>query len=367
MRKIRTVVCGTTFGLFYLEALKRLNEKFEIVGILANGSERSKRCAANFNTDLYTDINQVPKDIDLACVVVRTRALGGKGTEIATYFLENGINVIQEQPIHPKDLEECYRIALKNGVHFQTGDVYPQLDSVSRFIQGARKLNEIHGKPLYINLSCAPQVSYPAMDILMNSLPDIRSWNFSGNVKVGPFRVLTGTLNQIPICLEIHNEVFPKDPDNNMHLLHSITFMYESGHLSLQDTFGPVIWNPRLDIPTRLYNYGDVKSEVPEYMYENTAHFLGGYCGRNFKHIITDIWPEAVKRDLLLVLKGINDKKLFKAKGQKEMICSRQWNEMTKFLGYADIMDKKLSKIALTDILENTFQGQRRHEHESYQ
>lgn len=42
MQKIRTVVCGTTFGLFYLEALRRLNDKFEIVGILANGSERSK-------------------------------------------------------------------------------------------------------------------------------------------------------------------------------------------------------------------------------------------------------------------------------------------------------------------------------------
>ena len=86
MQKIKTLVCGTTFGLFYLEALQRLNDKFELVGILANGSERSKRCAANYNTTLYTDIDQVPKDIDLACVVLRTRALGGKGTEIAKYF-----------------------------------------------------------------------------------------------------------------------------------------------------------------------------------------------------------------------------------------------------------------------------------------
>ena len=365
MQKIRTVVCGTTFGLFYLEALRRLNDKFEIVGILANGSERSKRCAANFNTTLYTDIRQVPKDIDLACVVIRTRALGGKGTEIAAHFLENGINVIQEQPIHPKDLEECYRIALKNGVYFQTGDVYPHLDGVETFIRSAHKLNEIHDRPLYMNLSFAPQVSYPLMDILMNSLPDIRSWEFSGNVKAGPFRGITGTLNKIPVCMEIHNEVFPKDPDNNMHLLHSITYMYESGHLSLQDTFGPAIWNPRLDIPVELYNYGDVKSEVPEYMYEKTGHILGGYHSRNFKQIITDIWPEAVKKDLLLVLKGISDKRLLNAKGQKEMICSRQWNEMTKYLGYADIMDKKLSKATLTDILEKSVQEQRRHEYES--
>ncbi|MFR6328563.1 MAG: hypothetical protein ACLUOI_06865 [Eisenbergiella sp.] len=124
--------------------------------------------------------------------------------------------------------------------------------------------------------------------------------------------------------------------------------------MSLQDTFGPAIWNPRLDIPVELYNYGDVKSEVPEYMYEKTGHILGGYHSRNFKQIITDIWPEAVKKDLLLVLKGISDKRLLNAKGQKEMICSRQWNEMTKYLGYADIMDKKLSKATLTDILEKS-------------
>ena len=352
MQKIKTLVCGTTFGLFYLEALQRLNDKFELVGILANGSERSKRCAANYNTTLYTDIDQVPKDIDLACVVLRTRALGGKGTEIAKYFLENGINVIQEQPIHPKDMEECYRIALKKRVYFQTGDVYPHLENVKKFIWSAQKLNEIHGRPLYMNLSFSPQVSYPLMDILINSLPDIRSWEFSGNVKVGPFRVLTGTLNQIPICMEIHNEVFPKDPDNNMHLLHSITYMYESGHLSLQDTFGPTIWNPRLDIPVQLYNYGNVTGKVPEYMYENTVHVLNGYQECNFKQIIANLWPEAVKQDLLLVLQGISDKKFFKMKGQKEMICSRQWNEMTRYLGYADIMNRKLGKIALTDILE---------------
>ncbi len=351
MHKIKTIVCGTTFGLLYLEALKKLGDKFELIGILAKGSERSKRCAANFNCTLYTDTEQVPKDVDLACVVLRSRALGGKGTEIANYFLDNGINVIQEQPIHPKDLEICYRSALKHGVYFQTGNVYSHIGSIKNFAQLANKLNEIHGKPLYMNLSFSPQVSYPLMDILLKALPDIRLLRLNNNIKVGAFRILTGTLDQIPLCMEINNEVFPKDPDNNMHLLHSIMFMYESGHLSLQDTFGPVIWNPRLDIPTKLYNYGKVQSDIPEYMHENTAYILGQYNSKTFKDIITTIWPEAVRQDLLLVYKGIGDKKQIYDRGQQEMLCSKKWNEMTKFLGYADIMKEKMDKLMLADIL----------------
>ncbi len=352
MKKIRALVCGTTFGIFYLEALSRMKDRFEIAGILSNGSERSRKVARNYHTKLYTDITTVPEDIDLACVVIRTRALGGKGTEIATYFLEQGINVIQEQPIHPKDLEVCYRAAMQSGAYFQTGDVYPHLKEVQTFILSAEKLNEIHGVPLYINLSCAPQVSYPAMDILMQALPDIRLWEFSQNIKNGPFQVLNGTLNWIPISLEIHNEVFPKDPDNNMHLLHNIVFVYESGRLTLQDTFGPAIWNPRLEIPTELYNKGRLSGDVPDFMHENTAQILGGYQNVTFKNIITDIWPEAVGKDLLQTADGIGDKKKFRIKAQRELICSRQWNEMTKALGYAEIMDKKPVKMALTDTLE---------------
>jgi len=356
VKKIRTVVCGTTFGLFYLEALDRLKEQFEIVGILAKGSERSQKCAENYGVPLYTELQALPKDIELACVVVRTRALGGRGTELAAYFLEQGIHVIQEQPIHPKDLEECYKIAMKQGVCYQTGDVYPHLKEVKNFIKCAQKLNEIHGGPLYINASFAPQVSYPAMDILMGALPDIRLWDLPDNVKAGPFRILTGTLNHIPICMEIHNEVYPKDPDNNMHLLHHMELIYESGRLTLQDTFGPLLWNPRLDIPTELYNRGKVTGEVPDYMLEPTAELLGGYKNISFKDIISDVWPEAVMQDLLLMKERINNKILFRQKVQKEIICSNQWNEMTKALGYADIMERKMDKVMAGEIIKTALE-----------
>ena len=37
-RKIwKAVVCGTGFGMFYIEAIKHLPEEFELVGIVATG------------------------------------------------------------------------------------------------------------------------------------------------------------------------------------------------------------------------------------------------------------------------------------------------------------------------------------------
>ena len=63
-----------------------------------------------YHVPLYTQIEDIP-EVDIACVVIRSRAVGGSGTDIAEYFLNKKVHVIQEQPIHPKDMEVCYRAA----------------------------------------------------------------------------------------------------------------------------------------------------------------------------------------------------------------------------------------------------------------
>lgn len=336
--KVKTLICGSTFGQFYIEALKLLKEDFEIVGLFAHGSERSHQCAKNYNIQLYTDIKELPDDIDLACVVVRSRAIGGRGTDLAVQFLEKGIHVIQEQPIHPKDLEMCYRTARKHNVCFQTGNLYPNLVSVRRFIVCANALNKIK-PPVYINASFCPQVSYPAVDILAQSLPSIRAWDVHMISKdCGPFEVLSGTLGNIPITLEYHNEINPKDPDNYMHLLHNIVFVYESGRLTLEDTFGPLIWNPRMHIPIKLYDRGDIGGEYPEYLDENSMEILGDYKNSSFKKNITKGWPSAIAKDLLSIKDLILKNKNANQKAQQELLCSRQWSRLTKIMGYAQLL-----------------------------
>lgn len=79
----RVVVCGARFGQVYLEAFRNPDLPFELAGVVAAGSERSRACARRYGAPLYTDPEQLPDDIDMACVVIRGGLLGGRGSELA--------------------------------------------------------------------------------------------------------------------------------------------------------------------------------------------------------------------------------------------------------------------------------------------
>lgn len=99
--QINVLVCGTRFGKFYVEALKRRTKEMRLVGILTKGSEQSKRYAELLHTVLYTTVEAVPiTQVNLVCIAVKTSVMGGEGTELALEFLERGVSVILEQPIH---------------------------------------------------------------------------------------------------------------------------------------------------------------------------------------------------------------------------------------------------------------------------
>ena len=67
VKKLRVIVCGSTFGQYYIRALQTVPDEFEVVGLLANGSNRSKLCADFYHVPLYTQIEDIP-EVDIACV-----------------------------------------------------------------------------------------------------------------------------------------------------------------------------------------------------------------------------------------------------------------------------------------------------------
>lgn len=352
MKKLKVVVCGSTFGQFYLEALARDTQRFELCGLVAKGSERSKKCADIYGVKLYEGIDDFEEDIDLACVVLRSNVLGGRGTDMAIALMKKGIHVIQEHPIHPKDLMLCYKVAKENLVIFQTGNLYANLPEVKKFALCAKYINNIQ-KPAYINMRMAAQVSYPGIDILMQALDSIHNWELKCEMKEnGPFVILNGTIDNIPITFEIHNEIYPKDPDNHMYLLHSISFFYESGRLLLEDTFGPVIWNPRMHVSTDLYKRGKVTGDVPDYMNELSASTLDEFDGYTFKELMEKVWTKAVLEDLLSIRAFIVKEKKFAQKAQREILCSQLWNKITKDMGYAKMIDDCVHCVVTKNELE---------------
>lgn len=227
-----TVLSGNV-GQLYLKALQDRSDLFQIVGLFGTGSERSKKCAKEYGITLYTDIEKIPKETDLACIAVKTAAFGGKGTDIALALLDKGIHVIQEHPSHPKDMEQCYRIARKKNLVYHIGNLYPYLEDVKQFIKCANYLND-NDELLHIDVMFSGQLSYPLIKILQLAMPSIQKWEMEKQEKTdGKFQLLCGRLGDIPICMQINNEVVPDDPNNYMHILHRITFFYSSGHLTL--------------------------------------------------------------------------------------------------------------------------------------
>lgn len=333
--RVKTIVAGTTFGQFYMRALQQMQDSFELVGILAGGSQRSKRVAEEYGIPLYTLVAELPKQVELACVAVRSASMGGKGTELAMELLNRGIHVIQEQPIHQREIAQCFKVAKKNKVSYQVGDLYVNLSSVRQFIKAVQEVRKTQ-KIQYIEASCAVQVSYPLIDILNHMLPSLRPFKIKCVDRgSGPFHLLTADIGDIPVIFLIHNEINPKDPDNYMHLLHKITVGTSGGRICLCDTHGPVMLHRRLHVPTELYNEKIDVSAWPEWLYQNSMEEIGNIPKLEYYKIISEEWPKAVAGDLHKYLRiKAGTEKLNMLYG-RTMFSAEVWHEVTNRLGYA--------------------------------
>ncbi|PJJ05984.1 thiazolinyl imide reductase [Streptomyces sp. 2333.5] len=337
-RRLKTVVCGTTFGQFYLAALAARPAEFEIVGVLANGSERSVQCAARHGVPLYTAVAELPDDVDLACVVVRSGVLGGTGTELALELLRRGIHVVQEQPVHHDDLVACLREARRNGVRYRLGDLYVRLPAVRRFAAAARKV--LARQPVaYVDAACASQVAFPMLHILGDALGAVRPWQVSAAAadEDAPFAVLTGRIGGAPLTLRVHNQVDPDDPDNHLHLLHRITLGTDGGALTLTDTHGPVLWSPRLYIPESVKNRFDFTAPGTGHLTESSSAPLGPAVPPDYRHVLQEQWPAAISQDLGAARAAILGAPDAERPEQYHLTLSRMWQDLTKELGYPSL------------------------------
>lgn len=328
------IVCGSRFGQFYIEALKRI-EKINIVGILAKGSNRSRDCAEYYNLPLYTSIDEINEKVDAACVAVKTGTLGGEGAIIAKQLLDNKINVLLEQPVHYKELGECYKVAKNRKVYFGVGNLYLNLPAVHNFIQNVRMISKDE-KILYINVDLATQVSYPVISILGEVLPTLRPWESIGKVDGPiPFQSEIVRFGEIPVNFRAHNEIEKTNIDGFLHMLFQISVGFPSGRLTLCDPHGPVIWNPRIHFPDENIIPGRLNSSKFSYLDELNSNILYN-CEKTHKEIFEVEWPCAIAEDIKNTLRASlkNDN----MKVQKLLNNSQAWQVLMKGLGYPEIV-----------------------------
>lgn len=334
MRRLRVVVVGTTFGQFYLAALARMTDRFEVVGVLARGGERSRACAARAGVPLYTEIGSLPRDVDVACVVVRSGVMGGAGSELAATLLARGVHVVQEQPVHHDDVVANVRAARAHGVHYRVGDLYAHLPEVRRFLRAARVLLA-EREARYVDAACSMQVAFPLAHLLDATFGRVRPWRLTaaGHDGQAPFATLVGAVAGVPLTLRVHNEVDPADPDNHIHLLHRITVGTDAGGLSLTDTHGPVLWNPRLHVPDPVKEAFDFDHDGSRHLGEPSAVVLGPPHPPSFRHTLSRTWPEAIGADLLALHEAVT---AGAANADTQSVLTRclLWQDITKATGY---------------------------------
>jgi len=335
--KKKVIVCGTTFGRYYLEAVKKRNDIFQLEGIFASGSQRSKELAETYGLPLYTKIDEIPDEIDIACVVIRSDGCGSVGTTIAVELMKRGINVIAEQPVHKSFLAQSFKTATANHVCYQTANLYAYLPSTRKFLSAATKLNE-KMRPIYIKATFSTQVSFPAMEILTEStnIRDSLSIDFISE-ETHPFTVLSGKLGNIPVTMEFQNELCPSDPDAFMNLLYEFTLFYPSGRLVYSDTMGSVVYRPRIYVPKNKYS-GDNEgmeqpTEVVLYKKEETSFY--DEVNINWVNAISDALEEFSKRIDRFRANGKTD-----SRGAKEIRWAEKWEELHKIFGFSKLAEK---------------------------
>lgn len=349
-RPLRTVVAGTNFGRFYLDAV-RAHPDFELVGILAKGSSQSEETAARFGVPCHTGVDELPDDLDVACVVVPSAVMGGPGTELSQALLHRGVHVLQEHPLHPDELSETLRVARKRKLQYRVNTHYPHVEPVRVFLDAARQLRA-HQEVLYVDAASPVHVLAPLVDILGRALGGLRPWQLGDVAAVGdevlaasegsvPVRTLHGALAGAPLTLRVQNQIHPGDRDNHALFWHRVAIATEGGVLTLADTHGPVLWHPRMHSP-RDQGHRLVFRSGPgaEWLRLPTHSPVGDVSQQphSFDGVFSGLWPSAVTDALTALRDAIRDGTDVLRTAQHDLAVFHVWRDLMARLGPPELI-----------------------------
>jgi pyochelin biosynthesis protein PchG len=335
----KVVVCGTGFGRMYLAGIRRPGMPFELAGILARGSDRSRACARHYAVPLYTAVEQLPDDVDMACVVVNAGINGGPGAELAQELMARGVHVLQEHPLHQVELAACLRAAHRHRVAYHVNSNYPYLEPVARFVAASRRLLG-RQQVVLVSAHTSFPVLYPLLDILGRALGGLRPATLSavsGGSAVA--RLVTGTLAGAPVVLQVQNQISPGLRDNGGHLGHRISLVTGAGNLLLADAQGPVLWSPRLHMPADYRDAVTIDGSTATHLDAAAATLLGGGAVRSFREMLREDWPRATAHALCRLRQAVTAGQDTRVEGQYHLTITKITADVTAALGPPELVE----------------------------
>lgn len=313
-RTFKTIVCGTRFGENYISALLEGGTGFELTGILARGSARSRKLSEDLMQPLYYAVEDLPEDLDVACVALRSSAFGGPGDKIAEALLRRGINVVQEHPVHPTEIRRLLAIASDNGVAYQVNSFYGHSAAGCRFIDFAGQWLT-NRRPHYLTITTSPQLLYSSLDIVGRAFGGLEDFHIASPRRwpdgcldravhgTAPFQVLQGQLQGVPLILHLQNYLDPRDPDHHSLVMHNIVLGGPEGRIELVNSFGPVVWTHAIYMPdydddgsSASYLGNWASKEGNRFMTQPTALTMGDANGPSLKQAGLSEFPEIILR-----------------------------------------------------------------------
>ncbi|MDA0119662.1 Gfo/Idh/MocA family oxidoreductase [Vibrio sp. T11.5] len=244
----KIIIVGAKFGELYLNAFIDPPEHLQLAGLLSTGSPRSKNLAKAFGVPLYTNVSDLPQDIDIACVVVRASVIGGTGNLIVEELLERGIHVIQEHPVSINEMTRHQRQAAQHQAHYCVNAFYAASDAGQAWLTSTNHIVQRTGqKPSYGNITTSRQLLYSTLDWLLQSFgtqaepltPELLN-------KQPQFDVINLRSQSGHYLLQLQNYLDPSDPDMHSLAMHRMMLGWDNGYLSLTDSYGPITWTPVL-------------------------------------------------------------------------------------------------------------------------
>jgi thiazolinyl reductase component of yersiniabactin synthetase len=259
-KPFKTVIGGTRFGENYISALLDEDSGFKLSGLLARGSERSRALAADLGVRLFTRAEDLPGDVDVACVVLRSGAFGGPGTAIAETLLRRGIHIIQEHPVHPGEIRQLLAAARHRGVQYQVNSFYGHSQAARDFIRFVSEWRQAR-MPHYVTMTTAPQLLFSSLDLIGRAFGGLGDFKIGGRAAwpdgmlagaahgVAPFEVLHGRIGPVPVIINLQGYLDRQDPDHHALVMHNIAVGGPEGRLELVSSFGPLVWSRAIYVP----------------------------------------------------------------------------------------------------------------------
>ncbi|MFD7956176.1 Gfo/Idh/MocA family oxidoreductase [Streptomyces ardesiacus] len=350
---LRVLVCGTNFGRFYAEAVRR-RPGYVLAGILSRGSAASRAYAQSLGVPFLTDADDLPAGIDAACVAVSSSISGGRGTELARALMDRGIHVLQEHPVHLTELTGNLTHARRRGVQYRLNTHYPHVAPVRAFVEATRRL-VAEQRPLFVDAATPVHLMHPLVDILGRAMGTLRPWRFAdpaplpAEIGPQPFRSLHGVFAGVPLTLRVHHQLDPSDRDNHALHWHRISVGTEGGVLTLADTHGPVLWSPRLHIGRDAHRRFVLEGPGTGRLGLGTTAVVG--TTGSFRTVFSDLWPEAIGTALdglrAAVLQGGDALRA----GQYDLAVCRIWTDLAARLGPPEIVRPATPRpLAVSDV-----------------